>query len=421
MATIKPFKAVRPRKRMVQKVVSLPYDVFTKKEARRAVENNPDTFLKIARPETAFPEDTDMYSDKVYEKAKNLLNGEIEKGVLKQEKKDCYFVYRLTMGSHSQTGLVACFAVDDAQNGIIKKHEKTRHDKEEDRTKHIDVTNAQTGPVYLAYKEKKAISDVIEKITEGEPLYDFVAGDGVHQQVWRVDDVNLIDQITKGFENVNAVYVADGHHRCASAEAVCKKRRAERPGYDGGEEFNYFLAIAFPENQLKILPYNRVIKDLNGLSLDEFLHALTAVCDIKELGENYADEISVEAGMFGPKKKGEIDMYVEGKWYQLKLKPEIFSDDAVEGLDVSLLQNNILAPILGIEDPRKDDRIDFVGGIRGLKGLEERCHDDMQLAFALHPTSMSELIKVTDEGRLMPPKSTWFEPKLQSGLFVHKI
>ena len=421
MAKIKPFKAVRPKKEFVKEVATLPYDVFSEKEAREIVDANPNSFLKVVRSETAFPIGTDPYSKEVYEKAKNLLLGEIKKGVLVQDKTENYYIYRLTMNGRSQTGLVAGFSVDDYENDVIKKHEKTRVDKELDRTTHIDVTGAHTGLVFLAYKEKKAISELIEKITEDEPVYDFETPDGVRQEAWKVEDRNLVDQITKAFGKLDAVYIADGHHRCASAASVAKMRRKAKPGYDGNEEFNYILAVAFPDNQLKILPYNRVIKELNGLSKEDFIEALKPMFEISELEDNFADKFSLETEFYGPKEKGVFDMYLDGKWYELKAHDELMVDDPVDGLDCSILQNNVLEPILGIEDPKKDSRIDFVGGIRGLKELEKRCKEDSVLAFALYPTSMKELFGVTDAGRLMPPKSTWFEPKLESGLFVHMI
>ena len=421
MAEIKPFKAVRPKTEYVAEVASLPYDVFTEKEAREVVKNNPHSFLKIARPETAFPEGCDIYGEEVYKKAKNLLEGEIQNGVLVQEKKNCYYIYRLTVNNRSQTGLVACFSADDYMNNVIKKHENTRKDKEADRTRHIDICNANTGPVFLAYKDKKIINEIIENITEDEPLFDFEAKDSVRQQVWRVDNPFTVENITKAFEKIDSIYIADGHHRCASAVSIAKQRREVYPGYDGNEEFNYFLGVAFPDSQLCIMPYNRVIKDLNGMSCEEFLIALNSVFEVTRLDEGYSDTVDVEKGSYGPKEKYEMNMYLDGIWYKLVARPEVRTDDAVEGLDVSILQDNVLGPILGIDDPRTDERIDFVGGIKGLKELEKRCREDMRLAFALYPTSIKELIRVTDEGKLMPPKSTWFEPKLQSGLFVHML
>ena len=421
MAKIKPFKAIRPKKEYVREIVTLPYDVFTEKEARAIVGENPNSFLKVVRSETTLPEGTDPYSEAVYDKAKRLLDGEIAKGVMVQDRDECYYIYRLTMMGRSQTGLVAGFSVDDYNNNVIKKHEKTRVDKELDRTTHIDVTGAHTGLVFLAYNEKKSITGLINRITEDDPIYDFETPDGVRQEVWKVNDTSDLDQITKAFATIDALYIADGHHRCASAAAVAEKRRESRPGYDGNEPFNYILAVAFPDNQLKILPYNRVISELNGLSKEDFLIAVGANFDITELEDDFADSFSLETGIYGPTQKGSFDMYLDGKWYELKAHEDILSNDPVEGLDCSILQNHVLEPILGIEDPKKDPRIDFVGGIRGLKDLERRCHDDAVLAFAMYPTSMKELFAVTDAGRLMPPKSTWFEPKLQSGLFVHKI
>lgn len=421
MADIKPFRAVRPKTEYVAEVATLPYDVFTEKEAREIVSANPHSFLKIARPETAFPSGHDIYGAEVYKKAKNLLEGEILKGVLVQEKRDCYYIYRITVNGRSQTGLAACFSVDDYINNVIKKHENTRKDKEEDRTRHIDACNANTGPVFLAYKDKKGIDEIVARITEEEPLFDFIAKDMNRQQVWRIDNPETTEEITKAFAKIKSIYIADGHHRCASAVRVAEERRKEYPGYDGSEEFNYFLGVAFPDNQLCIMAYNRVVKDLNGMSLEDFLMALNSVFEITRLDEGYSDTVDVKKGNYGPKEKYEMDMYLDGRWYRLAAREEMRIDDAVEGLDVSILQNNVLGPILGIEDPRTDERIDFIGGIKGLKEIEKRCNEDMRLAFVLYPTSIRELIRVTDEGRLMPPKSTWFEPKLQSGLFVHKL
>lgn len=421
MADIKPFRAVRPKTEYAADVASLPYDVFSEKEARQIVKENPHTFLKISRPETAFAEGCDIYADEVYKKAKNLLEGEILKGILIQEKKNCYYIYTLTINGRSQTGLVACFSADDYLNNVIKKHENTRKDKEEDRTRHIDICNAQTGPVFLAYKERKSIDEITDAVMQEEPLFDFIAKDGVRQQIWRVDAPETVENITKAFAKIDSVYIADGHHRCASAVRIAEERRKEYPGYDGNEEFNYILGVAFPDSQLCIMPYNRVIKDLNGMSVEDFLMAINSVFEVTRLDEGYSDTVDVSKGSYGPKEKYEMNMYLDGHWYKLETRAELKIDDAVDGLDVSILQNNVLSPILGIEDPRTDERIDFVGGIKGLKELEKRCSEDMRLAFALYPTSIKELIRVTDEGRLMPPKSTWFEPKLQSGLFVHKL
>lgn len=421
MAKIKPFKAIRPRTKDVEKVSTLPYDVFSEKEAREIVAKNPQSFLKIVRPETAFPKNVDIYSNKVYEKARNLIKENIEKGIFVEESKECYYIYREIMDGRSQTGLVATFAIDDYLNNVIKRHEYTRQEKEDDRTRHIDICSAQTGLVFLAFQEGMALRVMLEKATHDEPLYDFFSADNVRQLVWKVDDPEKVEKITEAFKAVNSMYIADGHHRCASAAMVCKKRREEKPDYDGTEEFNYFMAVAFPQDSLLVLPYYRVVKDLNGLTPKKFIEAIeNAGFTVNKLSRLFvARERRHKVNQ--PRRKGEIAMHLGGKWYQLLAKDEILKDDAVGCLDVTLLQDNILNPILGILDPRTDVRIDFVGGIRGMGELEKRCRDDMKVAFALYPTSMEELIRITDEGKVMPPKSTWFEPKLQSGLFVHRI
>ncbi|MCQ2513296.1 MAG: DUF1015 family protein [Lachnospiraceae bacterium] len=421
MANIKPFQAIRPRTKYVEKVSTLPYDVFSEKEAREIVARNPHSFLKIVRPETVFPKNVDIYSNQVYEKAKSLIQENIEKGIFVEENKECYYIYREVMNGRTQTGLVATFAVDDYLNNVIKRHEYTRQEKEDDRTRHIDICSAQTGLVFLAFHEGLALRIMLEKATHDEPLYDFFSEDNVRQLVWKVDDPEKVAKITEAFKTVNSLYIADGHHRCASAASVCKKRREEHPDYDGTEEFNYFMAVAFPSENLLVLPYYRVVKDLNGLTTKKFLEKIEeAGFEVRKLSRMFvAKERKHKVNQ--PRRKGEIAMHLGGRWYQLIAKPEILKEDAVGCLDVTMLQENILKPILGIQDPRTDQRIDFVGGIRGMGELEKRCREDMKAAFALYPTSMEELIRITEEGKVMPPKSTWFEPKLQSGLFVHKI
>lgn len=421
MATIKPFKAIRPAKKYVDKVSSLPYDVYSEKEARDIVAKNPQSFLKIVRPETVFPKGTDIYGQDVYEKAKSMIAENIENGTFVSEDKDCYYIYREIANGRSQTGLVACFSVDDYENNIIKKHEHTRQEKEDDRTRHIDICSAHTGLVFLAFKEALEIKSLIEKATHKEPLYDFYSIDNVRQLVWKVDDEKQINAISEGFAKVKSLYIADGHHRCASAASVCKKRRSEKPDYTGDEEFNYFLAVAFPCNELLVMPYYRVVKDLNGLTPKQFKMQLEkAGFEVHKAGKIFVAK-EKHKGAYQPCRKGEIAMRLNNKWYRLIAKDEIIKDDAIGSLEVTLLQDNVLKPILGINDPRTDNRIDFVGGIRGMKELEKRCKEDMKVAFALYPTSMDELIRVTDEQKVMPPKSTWFEPKLQSGLFIHRF
>ena len=421
MATVKPFRAIRPRRTYAREVSTLPYDVFTEKEARKIVSENPLSFLKIVRPETMFPEGTDMYGNEVYEKARDELNKDISSNFLKQDETDCYYIYRQIMQGRSQTGIVACFSADDYLNNVVKKHELTRHDKEIDRTRHIDICSAQTGLVFLAYQEQYYPRDIIAEITAREPLYDFTARDGVGQRVWKVDNPREIKVLTQAFSRMDSLYIADGHHRAASAAQVALKRRAEHPDYDGTEEFNYFMAVAFPQDQLVIYPYNRVMKNLNGLTDEEFLAVLPEHgFDVEQISEEFiAEEKKNKA--YTVRCKGEFAIYLSGQWYRLKAHPEIMKDDPVGSLESSLLQDNVLEPILGVKDIRADERMDFVGGVKGFEELERRCHEDMKIAFALYPTTMDELFRVTDAGLIMPPKSTWFEPKLQSGLFVHRI
>ncbi len=421
MAVIKPFKAIRPQPKYVERVSSLPYDVYSQKEARDLVLRNPMSFLKIVRPETAFPKSTNMYSDKVYEKARSLIEENIRKGIFTVDETDCYYIYRQIMNGRTQTGLVACFAVDDYLNNVIKKHEFTRPEKEDDRTKHVDICSAQTGLVFLAYQEAEETKRIMEQATHREPIYDFFSIDNVRQLVWKIDDPAKVAKITEAFAKIKSMYIADGHHRSASAARVCQRRRQLKPDYDGTEEFNYFMAVAFPHDQLLVLPYYRVVKDLNGMNKKAFLKAIEEAGFRVKRVNRITSARERRHGVYQPRYKGEIAMFLGGRWYRLRALPQILKNDAVGCLDVSLLQDNILEPILGIKDPRTDSRIDFVGGIRGMNELEKRCREDMKVAFALYPTSMEELINVTNEGKVMPPKSTWFEPKLQSGLFIHRI
>ena len=410
MAVVRPFKCVRPNKDVVSKVAALPYDVYNREEAKKEVEKDPLTFLKIDRAESQFDDSVSTYDPKVYAKAKEMIEEEVEKGIYEEINEDYYYVYELTMDGRSQTGIVATASIDDYLNNKIKKHENTRADKELDRINHVNVMSAQTGPIFLAYREDSTITDEINKAKEKEPLYDFTSHDGIKHTVWVIDEAESINTIKEAFAKINALYIADGHHRCASAVKVGLMRREQHPNYTGNEEFNYFLSLLFPDEQLMIMDYNRVVKDLNGLTSEEFMDRLSASFDIEE-----------EKGEFKPKRKATYGMYLDKKWYKLTAKVELLNDDPVEGLDVSILQNNVLGPILGIQDPKTDDRIDFVGGIRGLKELERRCHDDMKVAFSMFPTTIEELFNVADAELLMPPKSTWFEPKLRSGIFIHRI
>lgn len=411
MAVIKPFQAIRPRKDLSSRIAALPYDVYNRKEAKAAAEKEPLSFLRIDRAETQFPDDVDTYADCVYEKARDLFRQEAAQGYYVQDKTAGYYVYQLTMNGRSQTGIVACASIDDYENQIIKKHENTRADKEIDRIRHVDTVNAQTGPIFLAYRAKEEISRIVADTVKEEPEFDFISGDGVGHKGWCISDREVVEALEKAFEAVPAVYIADGHHRAASAVKVGLKRRREHPDYSGEEEFNYFLSVLFPDDELMIMDYNRVVKDLNGLSEDEFLKRLEEVYTVEELGREARH----------PEKKGQITMFLSDTWYLLTAREEILSEDPVDGLDVSLLQTHVLEPVLGIGDPKTDKRIDFVGGIRGLSELERRTHEDMKAAFAMYPTSIGELFAVADAGRLMPPKSTWFEPKLRSGLFIHDL
>ncbi len=411
MATILPFKAIRPNEEEAHIIAALPYDVYNRKEATELVAKNPGSFLAIDRAETGFDSSVDTYAPEVYKRAHDLLWQWVEEGRFIQDEEECYYIYELVMDGRSQTGIVAKASIDDYENNVIKKHENTRAEKEADRINHIDNCNAQTGPIFLAYNYNEVIASIISVVKEGAPLYDFTADDGIIHRVWKIDDKADIETIEKTFATINAIYIADGHHRAASAVRVGQKRRAENPSYDGTEEFNYFMSVLFFDKELVIYDYNRVVKDLNGLSADEFLTKL----------EGVADKIEEANEPIRPAKKGDFACFIDGKWILYSFKPEYKSDDPVKGLDVSILQDNVLSPILAIGDPKVDARIDFVGGIRGLKELERRVSEDCKVAFAMYPTSIQELFDVAAAGLLMPPKSTWFEPKLRSGLFIHEI
>lgn len=412
MPQVTPFRSIRPIPELADRIAALPYDVYNRREALDETRREPLSFLKIDRAETQFPEDVDTYDPKVYEKAKELLNSMLQDGSFIMEDSPCYYIYELTMDGRSQTGIVACSSIDDYQNEIIKKHEKTREDKELDRIRHVDITDTHTGPIFLVYRSVSVINQIVEDAKQKAPLYDFVSSDGIRHRVFRISDQDAIQKLEKAFAEIPCTYIADGHHRCASAVKVGQKRRKEHPGYTGEEEFNRFLSVLFPDDQLAILPYNRVVKDLNGLSVSEFLSAL----------EKAGFTVSApQKEAVSPSSKGSFGLYLDGSWYLVTASLPLLSDDPVKGLDVSILQDRILGPILGIGDPRTDKRIDFVGGIRGLSELERRVSEDMTLAFSMYPTSIKELLSVADAGLLMPPKSTWFEPKLRSGLFLHSL
>ena len=411
MAVVKPFICIRPAKENAAKVASLPYDVYNRKEACAAVAGNPVSFLNIDRAETQFSDDVDTYADCVYEKARELLDTQIAEGVYVTDAGDHYYLYELTMDGRSQTGIVACSSIDDYVNGVVKKHENTREDKELDRIRHVDTVNAQTGPIFLAYRQNETLKAIVAEEKAKPVLYDFVSDDGIRHRVWKIDDPAQTAAIEAAFAAIPATYIADGHHRAASAVKVGLKRRAENPGYTGEEPFNYFLSVLFPDEELMILPYNRVVKDLNGMSREQFFEAVKGKFELEEIGKE----------PYAPAEKGTFGMYLDNTWYALKVLPQYRSTDPVKGLDVSILQDQLLGPVLGIGDPRTDKRIDFIGGIRGLKELERRVSEDMEIAFSMYPTSIEELLAVADAGLLMPPKSTWFEPKLRSGLFIHRL
>ncbi len=406
MADIRPFEAIMPAKGYEDKIAALPYDVYNRAEALEVVKANPDSFLRIDRAETNFDDSVDTYDDRVYAKADSLIKEWIKEGKFVKSDKASFYLYQEIMDGRPQTGIVACASVLDYKNNIIKKHENTLAAKEKDRIRHIDTCNMQTGPIFLAFRSESDMDAFIDEHIKKEAHFDFVSEDGIGHKVWIIDDSDDVAFIEAFFAKKDALYIADGHHRCASACRVGESRHEEGIV----KESDYFLSVLFPENQLKIMDYNRVVKDLNGLSEEEFLDSLETYYEIKESSQ-----------AFHPAEKGECGMYLGDSWYKLKIKEEWTSSDPVEGLDVSLLQKYVLDGILDIKDPKTDSRIDFVGGIRGLKELERRCSADCVVAFAMYPTDIRELFDVADAGRLMPPKSTWFEPKLRSGLFLHDI
>ncbi|MBR2877446.1 MAG: DUF1015 domain-containing protein [Clostridia bacterium] len=414
MAVFKPFRALRPTSEYASRVAALPYDVMNSEEAREMVKENPYSFLHVDKAEIDLNAGVDIYSDEVYEKAKsNLMNLEKD-GILKQDEKNCFYIYRQIMCGREQTGLVGCASIDDYINNEIKKHELTRADKEADRIRHVDTCDANTGPIFLCYKDNERIDEIINDFkNHNQPVYDFTTDDGVSNTVWVISDAAIIDELSALLESVGSFYIADGHHRCASAVNVGKKRREQNPDFDGTEEFNFFLAVLFPKNTLSIMDYNRVVKDLNGNTESEF---------IDKIKEKFFVSISENEAPYKPVEKHTFGMYLKNQWYILKAKPGTFNEnDPVERLDVAILQNNLLTPVLAIGDPRTDKRIDFIGGIRGLKELERRVSEDMTVAFSMYPTTLDDLMDIADADKIMPPKSTWFEPKLLSGLFIHKL
>lgn len=455
MADIRPFQAVRPAEGYAQRVAALPYDVYSRAEAYPEAAKDRLSFLNIDRPETQFAPDCDMYAPEVYREARRMLDNHIRDGIFVQDPGRYYYIYELTMDGRSQTGIVACASVDDYRNGVIRKHENTRADKEADRIRHVDACSAQTGPVFLAYRQQEDLRGLVARLKqEAGQIFDFTSADGIRHRGWCIQEECEIAAVREAFDGIDAVYIADGHHRAASAAHVAMKRRMEHPAWDGSEEFNYMLSVLFPDEELRIMDYNRVVRDLNGLSEQDFLIHVSEKFEIGRLADRQH-----------PRQKGEITMYLGGQWYRLVPREELCGAgntgtpdcgesvcgagdmmtqkcvgtvcgagdtpqsraghaqgaDPVAALDVSLLQRVLLAPVLGINDPKSDSRISFVGGIRGLEELERRVDAEGGVAFAMYPTSIAELFAVADAGLLMPPKSTWFEPKLRSGLFLHRI
>ncbi len=409
MPLIKPFAGLRPVPERAEEVVAPPYDVLNSAEARQRAAGRPWSFLHISKAEIDLPEGTDPYEPAVYAKSAENLQKMLAEGILIREEKPCYYVYRLIMGEHSQVGLVAVASVADYDINRVRKHEFTRPAKEDDRVRQIEALNAQTGPVLLAYKSQPDIDAILQQTTEQTPLVDVTADDGVQHTFWRIDDENIIEKISTGFEAMNAIYIADGHHRSASASRVAKSHALSEG--DGEQSSDYFLSVIYPHNQMNILDYNRVITDLNGLSSSELL------AKVKQ-----AFTVTAESSAVKPATATEFGMYVDGQWFRLNINTELVPNDPVDSLDVSLLANNLIEPILGIADPRTDNRIDFVGGIRGLGELEKRVNSgEMAIAFSLYPTSMEALMAVADADEVMPPKSTWFEPKLADGLVSHVL
>ncbi len=412
MAIIKPFKALRPRPELACRVAALPYDVMDAVEARQMASGEPNSFLHISRPEIDLPVDIDLHSEPVYLRGRDNLADFLGRGILLQDAVDCYYVYRQQMGDLTQTGLVACSAVDDYQSGTIRKHELTRPDKEEDRVRHIDCLDANDEPVFLTYRAVPAVDELLVKASAGAPDYDFTAVDGVRHTLWSVRSREVSEGLTAHFAAIPTLYVADGHHRSAAASRVRDLRVAANPTHSGSEEYNYFLTVVFPDHEMHIMPYNRVVRDLNRLSLAEF---------ISRVAEKF--EVTPVNGAVEPQNRHQFGMYLAGKWYELVARSgEFDAADSVARLDVSILQDHLLNPVLGIRNPRTDQRIHFVGGIRGVAELEKLVESgEYEVAFSLHPTSIDELIELADADKIMPPKSTWFEPKLRSGLFLHLL
>ncbi len=413
MAILKPFRGYRPPKEIVKELASRPYDVLNSEEARKEAGDNPYSFLRVVKPEVELPEGIDLYSQQVYDKARENFHAFLNKGYLARDEKPNYYVYAQSWGKKTQYGIVGCAGVEDYLNDIIRKHELTRPDKEEDRMKHVRITNANAEPVFFTYAKSAAIDAIVEQVVQAPPVYDFVADDGFGHHFWVVDYDEIIRTLEKLFTGVPYFYVADGHHRTAAAALVGKEKKENNPGHTGNEPYNYFMAVLFPDDQLTIIDYNRVVKDLNGLNKEAFIEKLSRAFEVEKVGKSE----------YKPSTLHTMGMYLEGDWYALKAKPHTYDDrDPIGVLDVTILSNWVLEPILGIKNLRTDKRIDFVGGIRGLGELKRRVDSgEMQVAFSLYPVTMKQLMDIADTGNIMPPKTTWFEPKLRSGLVVNAL
>ncbi|MCB1191361.1 MAG: DUF1015 domain-containing protein [Leptospiraceae bacterium] len=413
MAIIKPFKGIRPQKKYVDRVACKPYDVLNSEEAKMEARDNAISFLHVEKAEIDLPPETDLYDKSVYQKAKENFNKMVSDGIFSQDSSDSLYVYSQTWKGKTQFGLVGCASVEDYWNNIIKRHELTRPDKENDRKNHIETTNIQSGPIFLTYPDVAEVDQIISLITKDNPEYNFIASDEVEHTFWLIQNSEIIQKLVHIFEKIPSIYIADGHHRSASASIVGREKKENNPKHTGQEEYNFFLAVYFPASQLRIMDYNRVVKDLNGLNESEFLDKIKAYFDITQ----------IKYELYKPNKLHEIGMYLGQKWYSLLAKEGTYDDfDPIGVLDVTILSKCILDPILGIQDLRRDKRIDFVGGIRGSEELKKRVDsNEMKVAFAMYPVSIEQLITISDTGNIMPPKTTWFEPKLRSGLVVHSI
>lgn len=414
MAVVRPFKGIRPKQELADKVACLPYDVMNREEAKEMAKGNPYSFLHVGRSEIDLDDSVDAYNPKVYEMARHNLDKMIEDNILFQDGQPMFYIYRQIMDGRVQTGIVGCTSIDDYMNDIIKKHEFTRPEKEVDRINNFDYCDANTEPIFLTYKSNKEVNTIVNDwIKFHKPVYNFTSDDGITHIFWVLDNLDLVSRIHDIFASIDYLYIADGHHRSASSVKVGLKRREQNPNYTGNEEFNFFMSVIFPDEDLFIMDYNRVVKDLNGFSSEEFLN---------KIKEKFNVEVYNGEGQYKPEQKHTFGMYLDNTWYKLTAMEGTYDDtDPVDRLDVSIMQKNLLQPILGIENPRTDKRIDFVGGIRGLGELEKRVAKDMVVAFSMYPTTIDDLISIADAGEVMPPKSTWFEPKLRSGLFVHRL